>query len=363
MEKNSIKILFFNAIPLPHSIDIHKLLINDGYNVDFWYLKDIKKLYPWQKVNNNIKYNIYATKVNKFIKLLLSAKESKLVIITGWYTATHVLLALFCKIIGIKYCYWLDVPEQPAHGFRTEIKRWLLNLADALFVTGKNGIEFFVKEYNVNSNKCYDFPYLEVQDMPSEIYFINYKREKDLLLGDKIKILISNRFLPRKGYRTVLNALQMISKHDLHQLQITILGTGPEKKLYDKEFAKLEGHIVLKGWVEYDDYLNFLLYSDLLIHASIHEPFGIPPLDAMRYGKLVIASRGVMSCLDRIEHGLNGYLFDSEDSNSLAKYIKILISNKSMIYQMGKLAQKTSLCFGYHYNKQVIEKVFKNNII
>ena len=45
----------------------------------------------------------------------------------------------------------------------------------------------------------------------------------------------------------------------------------------------------LKGWVEYAEYLDILAANDVFIHASLHEPFGIPPMDAMRYGKLVIA--------------------------------------------------------------------------
>jgi glycosyltransferase involved in cell wall biosynthesis len=354
------KILFFNVIPLPHSIDMHEQLVEDGYMVDFWYLKDLTGMYPWQVLEKKISYHIYKANLRQFFTVLGSANKSGLVIITGWHSLTHILLALYCKLCGIKFAFWLDVPDVPPPGFKKSLKQWLLNRASALFITGKNGINFFINCYKAKKEKCFDFPYLEVKTVREDMAAINEGRAIILMNGGKIKLLLSNRFLNRKGYSTVLAALKELPAAYLANLDITILGTGVEKEMYEKEFALLSKDIKLKGWVEYGDYLNILQNTDAYIHASTHEPYGIPPLDAMRYGKLVIGSKGVMSCLDRIENGVNGFLFDAGDHSMLASILMKIIDNKEWVYQKGKLALDTSMQYGYKYNLKAIEAVMNS---
>lgn len=354
-KKNGKRILFFNVIPLPHSIDMQSLLVQDGYDVDFWYLKDLTAMYPWQVLEKNINYHIYKGSIKQFFTVLKSARQSQLVIITGWHSVTHILLALYCKLAGIKYSFWLDVPEVPAPGFKTTLKRWFMNIADGLFITGRTGIDFFIQQYKAAPEKCYDFPYLETTRINPAIVALNEQRNAAILQCGKITLLLSNRFLKRKGYSTVVAALKALPESVLAQLEITILGTGEEQELYKKEFAALDKNIQLKGWVEYDEYLRILENTDVFIHASIHEPYGIPPMDAMRYGKLVIGSKGVMSCSDRIEHGVNGYLFDANDHAALANILTAITNDRSLIYKKGVLAFKTAQQYGYGYNKNAIK--------
>lgn len=352
---NGKKILFFNVVPFPHSIEIHERLIESGYTIDFWYLKNSIDIYPWKNLEKKFHYRIYKTGVTHFFSLLKSAWKSDVVIITGWHSRMHILLALFCKTFGIKYCFWLDVPSVPQRGLMTKLKQRFINYASALFISGKNGIDFFIRHFKADPKKCFDFPYLEVQEPVHDVCSINSQRNTALINGDKIRLLLSNRFLKRKGYSTVLAALKHLPAHILSQFSITILGTGVEQEEYEKSFAALGAGIELKGWLEYEAYLEVLACNDVFIHASLHEPFGIPPMDAMRYGKLVIGSRGVMSCIDRIEHGINGYLFDVDDEKALAVILSEIANDKSIIYKKGTLAMQTSLQYGYHYNKKAID--------
>lgn len=349
------RMLFFNVLPFPHSIDIHEQLIEDGYTIDFWYLKDFSDIYPWRSLEKKVNYRIYKPGIGSFFSLIRSAWKSELVVITGWNSRMHILLAMFCRLFAIKYSFWLDVPEVPKPGFITMVKQWLVKNASGLFISGKTGIEFFVKHFKAKPSKCYDFPYLEVKNTNPDINEVNEKRNRAILNGHKVKLLLSNRFLKRKGYSTVLAALKEMPKHLFEQLEITILGIGVEKEQYEKEFASLGSNVQLKGWVEYADYLKILEGSDIFIHASSHEPYGIPPMDAMRYGKLVIGSKGVMSCVDRIENGVNGYLFNINDAKELSTILACLMNDKPLIYKMGKAAQETSSQYGYNYNVKAIE--------
>ncbi len=354
-KNNGKRILFFNVLPFPHSIDIHDQLMQDGYTIDFWYLKDSSDIYPWHKLERKVNYRIYKTGIGSFFSLIRSAWKSQLVVITGWNSRMHIILALFCRLFAIKFTLWVDVPEVPKPGIITTVKQWFVRNVSGLFISGKTGIDFFVKHFKAKPSRCYDFPYLEVKNAGHDIEEKNCKRNAAILTGDKIRLLLSNRFLKRKGYSTVLTALQSLPADQFAQLDITILGIGVEKEHYAKAFAGLGSNIQLKGWVEYAAYLKILEESDIFIHASSHEPYGIPPMDAMRYGKLVIGSKGVMSCVDRIEHGVNGYLFNINDADELAAILTELIQDRSLIYKKGKAAQATSSRYGYRYNLKAIE--------
>ena len=351
------KILFYNAIPMPHSIMLHKALLESGYEVYFWYYKDLTSLYPWKNLARNVDYYIYGREGNNLKKLIKQTLKSDLVIITGWHTEIHVLLAFFCFFNKIKYGYWLDVGEIPKSGLKLAIKQVLLKLSNFLLVTSPEGIRRISKWGKISESKFREFPYLSIEDNKMEMVEINKQRALDIISGDKIRVLISNRFEKRKGYNCVLNALKYLKIDGIDKFKFTIIGSGSEFEYYNKAFKELDLQIEFKFWVEYDEYLRLLKESDLLIHASIHEPFGIPPVDAMALGKLVIVSDGVMSTFDRIVDCENGMLFSADDSVNLFEVLKKISYDPNLVYKLGKKAYIDSRAYGINLNLDVINEL------
>ena len=85
----------------------------------------------------------------------------------------------------------------------------------------------------------------------------------------------------------------------------------------------------------------------MFIHASTFEPFGIPPIDAMKYGKLVIASDGVKSISDIIVNGENGFMFHAGNSEELAQMLMQVIHLKEGVYEIGRKG-KCDICRIYN---------------
>jgi glycosyltransferase involved in cell wall biosynthesis len=353
-----MKIFFFNVAPLPHSIDLQKELISSGHEVTFWYLEEKSKYYPWQKLEYGLELNIFDKTVKTFFKAYKQALKNDVIIITGWHSWGHVLLALLCKLSGKKFTYWLDIPFPPKSGFKKILKKGLLSIADGYFITGTAGIDFFIEQYKIDKKKCFDFPYLEYKPNETDVKLKNEERKSKLIKGDKIKILVSNRFLQRKGYSILLEALNKVSVEKLNLFQINILGTGPEFEKYKVEFEKIP-NLKLFGWVEYDDYLNLMRETDIFIHTSLQEPFGIPPIDAMSHGKLLISSDNVYSSLDRVVDGFNGFLYDRNSSDALSGILSSISSKTSLIYEMGEHAFETSKKYGAAYNEKTIIDFYK----
>jgi glycosyltransferase involved in cell wall biosynthesis len=352
-------ILFYNAIPMPHSIRLQNLLCDSGYLINFWYYKDLTTLYPWKTLDSSRKYIVFGSESNNIWKLLKQAKNSDLVIITGWHNKIHILLAIFCFCFNIKYAYWLDVSEKPSNIYKTVVKKILLKACSFLFVTGVEGINRISKWYNLEKKKFRDFPYLSAPVNEEKTDALNEEREKMLVEDDKVNILICNRFEERKGYHSLYEALKIVNKNTLNEFRFLIIGSGTQYEKYYQLFNDLQLDIKIKPWVEYEEYLEFVMSTDVLIHASLHEPFGIPPIDAMAHGKLVITSDAVMSTYDRITNGNNGYLYKAGDSEELAKILIFITQNKNYIYELGYKGRVTSKYYSYKNNIDVINDVMR----
>lgn len=357
VKKEKKTILFYNAIPMPHSIKTQKLFTESGYEVKFWYYKDLTTLYPWNTLDSNYRYFIYGEKGNNLLKLLKQAWVSDIVIISGWHNKIHIILSFFCFFFKIKYAYWIDVPDQPKKSFKTFFKKVLLNMVNYIFITGKEGIVRLSKWYNLNKKKMYDFPYLSTDIEEILVENNNNIRILKLNEGDKIKVLICNRFEERKGYHSFYEALKILDKKTLQSFSFIIVGSGTQYEKYKRLFADLNLNLEIKFWVEYEHYRQLIRETDVLLHPSLHEPFGIPPIDAMAHGKLVIASDCVMSVYDRIVSGSNGFIYDAGNSVQLANLFKNLAENQKIIYELGLKAIKTSKLYTYDYNLQVISKL------
>lgn len=110
---------------------------------------------------------------------------------------------------------------------------------------------------------------------------------------------------------------------------------------------KIKPDIKFLGWIENDTYSEYMEQTDVFIHASIFEPFGIPPVDAMKYGKLLIVSDGVKSTDEIILDGVNGYIFSAGDAKELASKIKNVVKNRKNLYEMAAKG-KEDVCKVYN---------------
>ena len=159
------------------------------------------------------------------------------------------------------------------------------------------------------------FPY--AVDIPANI--ADVKSE-----DDRIRVLVANNFVERKGYATLFGALERLNDFEMRkQFHFIILGHGEEEGKYKEIAESLDMDIEFYGWTEPEKYQRFMDETDVYIHPSIEEPFGIPPIDAMGRKKVVIVSDGVKSTDKLINNGINGYIYSSKDVNGL---LNILLS-------------------------------------
>jgi len=164
---------------------------------------------------------------------------------------------------------------------------------------------------------------------------------------------IGSRMSHQKMADVALQALPAIlDRHE--RMQLVVLGCG--ERSYEEGFVDLEqrypGRVGLH--IGYDERRAHVLHagSDMLLHASRFEPFGLTPLYAMRYGTIPISSR-VGGLTDTIADagmhgaaaaGASGVLFDGETAEDMQAAVQRafdLYSNRSEWQAMQRNAMQT----------------------
>ena len=141
---------------------------------------------------------------------------------------------------------------------------------------------------------------------------------------------------------TLVSALEKCSKRTLKTCHFTFIGEGKLKNEVEYKLSRIQGlSYEILGWVNIDSYKKQIAKNNVLIHPSIFEPYGLPVIDAMNSGLIVIASNGVMSAYDFIKDGINGFIYNNSSYINLTKKIEYLAKNKDKLNVISKKAINT----------------------
>lgn len=119
-----------------------------------------------------------------------------------------------------------------------------------------------------------------------------------------------------------------------------ICGEGSMGELLRKELSarSLDRSVKMMGWVDSDKKIDLLKMGALFLLPSYGEGMPMCILEAMGVGLPVVATK-VGGVPRLVENGVNGYLFNPGDSDSIASSIIELLNNPVKMDRMGKEAK------------------------
>lgn len=163
----------------------------------------------------------------------------------------------------------------------------------------------------------------------------------------KINLLFVGRFDPKKGLDILLKVFKACQRDDLHLTVIgdNVVGGGPkiEKRNIDR--------ITFLGWVPHEKLASYYTACDAVVMPSRWEAFGLVAIEAMKYGKPVIASdRGALPEL--VKDDINGYIFSDEMG---LRYILSVITRED-VSRKGISAENNF--YNYFVRENMIHKTF-----
>ncbi len=132
----------------------------------------------------------------------------------------------------------------------------------------------------------------------------------------------------RKGPDQAIRAFAGLPSGSEHFLYMA--GDGPERARLAAlaESLGVAGKVKFLGTLNRIDTLRYIRNADLLVFPSRREGLGIVILEAMSVGCPVVAS-GISACAGMVKHGLNGYLFEPENTAEMAECIWRIITDES----------------------------------
>jgi glycosyltransferase involved in cell wall biosynthesis len=205
------------------------------------------------------------------------------------------------------------------------------------------------KDYDVSNSKLRVLPY----------YCENSNGELiELRNGERKLLFIANNFIHRKGYDVLFDAFRALEMDGLlDQYEIVIAGHGELLEYYSKKFKELSSPVKILGWISKDQYDYYMATCAIFVHASYFEPFGIPPLDAMRRRKVVVSSLGVKSAEEIIVHGVNGFLFSPGSALQLFEILKNL-----SYFNLNEIGVKAESSVCKFYEEHSISRVIASSL-
>jgi len=172
--------------------------------------------------------------------------------------------------------------------------------------------------------------------------------EAEARTRDEQYILFAGRLVERKGVKFLIDAFSRIHNEIPHRL--VIVGDGPEKDNLMVQAARLGlcPRIVFAGWVPQHDLKAYFRNCTVFVNPSVldkrgdTEMLGVVQLEAMTFGKPVIASR-IGGIVDTVSDEVNGLLVPPGDATSLAQAILRLAKNRALARRLGKKGRETVL--------------------
>lgn len=213
-------------------------------------------------------------------------------------------------------------------------------LADHVVLESNSEKKLIEEALGMPLPKNYSVIYIGVVDS-----FQPIKREKGKLI-----LVSTSRLVAAKGIGDLIEAMKLV---DNTKVELKICGDGPEAD-YFKTMTKGQKNIQFLGHEE--NIVRQLQQSDILIHPSHHEGFGLSLVEAEMCGLPVIAC-SVGSVPEVVKNGICGLLVPPKDPRELAGAINTLVNNPKLRDKMGKAGRQ------FFLNNFQLDKIVKEQII
>jgi galacturonosyltransferase len=226
-------------------------------------------------------------------------------------------------------------------------------LKNASFVFFQNlSNSLFFASNNIKLNKSCIIPGSGVNI--DEYYLQEYPDEK------RIEFVFISRIMKEKGIEYFLKAASCIKKK-YKNVVFSIIGYCDE--YYENIIDKYTNDNIVKYLGEQSDIRPFLKKSHCIIHPT-HYPEGISNilLESAACGRPVIATR-IHGCLEVINDGVTGFLFNENDLDDLIEKIQLFLSLKNSIRKEMGIKAREKVCKEFDRNlvvKAYLDVIKKN---
>jgi glycosyltransferase involved in cell wall biosynthesis len=281
---------------------------------------------------SNYSWKLASTNTLKEVFCIL--KENKYIIVNGYTYSMAVWILIFGKIFGKKIGLRLDTVLWNQSSLIKKIYKKILlqslNLfVDVFWVTGLKSKEYLMY-FGISKDKIKILSYVVNVEWFAQKSKLNKIEKKNILN----RLLISNentvitcvtKLVQRESPLDLIHAFHKLG---LKNSSLLIIGDGEDRSELEN-YVKNElcnSNVIFHGYANYIDLPTYYAISDIFVHTSINEPWGVSVQEAMACDLPVIASNFVGSAYDLIREGENGFIYKSGQVDDLCDKIKRVLN-------------------------------------
>ena len=193
-------------------------------------------------------------------------------------------------------------------------KTSLVNKASYYISPSKAANEYLIY-YGANKDRIYNYyysNYYESDILEKPIKDKTSLRNKYNLPLDKKIFINPSQFIERK------NNLQLISLFENRDDVLLLVGEGPEQQHYESYVKEHNmNNVIIRPFMKKHELFDLMKACDVHITLSKYDIFGHTTLEAFSNGLPVISSDKVISALEYIKDGYNGYVVSLDNNDNI----------------------------------------------
>jgi glycosyltransferase involved in cell wall biosynthesis len=199
-----------------------------------------------------------------------------------------------------------------------------------------NSVRFVIVPSEFSKNEIineYKVPKEKIIKIPNFISFENLKTRTDFKKKYKLGkyILAVGRFSKEKGFEYLLKSFKL-ALEKRKDIKLVVIGGKRDYIRIVEKLAKNLGildNILILSNVSDEEVYSAFKYAELVVIPSIYEPFGIVALEAMYFGKPIVAFK-VGGLKEIVKDKVNGILVGERNIEELANAIIKILSDAKM---------------------------------
>lgn len=169
---------------------------------------------------------------------------------------------------------------------------------------------------------------------------------------------------PRKNIDALIEAYGMLPPAVREKYSLVLAcQIKPHNRAYLLDIAKKHGvpsdQIVFTGYISDEDLIGLYNICHLFVFPSLHEGFGLPPLEAMKCGAATISSNA--TSLPEVI-GWEGAMFDPTDTAAMAALIERALTDESYHAELVKHAETQAAKFSWERSAELSLEAFERAV-
>lgn len=262
----------------------------------------------------------------KFLWQLLTLPRHHQLLVVGWMNPSTKILLFLLTLTRRPFAMWFDDPADglPRSWLKNAVREFFYATVRAsraqVFAMGRKATEFFLQR-GFAPIRVINLPILTPlpQLKPLQAKRAALRKKYGVSTGG-ILLVVGSRLVRAKGFDLVLQALAQMPAKERAKTYVVIVGKGPEQAVLEQLMTQHGFHslVTLEPWLDYPDFQALISAADAYLHPARFDAWGTTYV-ALAQGVPVIGSVKAGSAYDLIQHGVNGWRYEPEDTATLAR--------------------------------------------